>query len=106
MITGALAQCNRPRSLLFPPLDDFPHAMLSDYQDLVDDLVRDDSARITDDERNIAIDLAVKRYNKDRPRTKVQDLDPTSATKLPLPSAWETDFSALRSLDVKGKLLF
>src|SRR3990172_3496624 len=73
--------------------------MLSDYQDLVDDLVRDDSARLTDDDRNTAIDLAVKRYSKDRPKTQVEDLTPTSTTELPLPSAWETDFSVLASLE-------
>lgn len=73
--------------------------MLSDYQTLVDSFVRDDASRLTEDDRNGAIVLAVARYGKDRPRIKVADLTPASTTKLPLPSAWESGVSELRSLE-------
>jgi hypothetical protein len=73
--------------------------MLSDYQTLVTELVRDDAGKIAAAEKDRAIDLAVKRYSKDRPRLKVEDLTPESANVLPLPAGWETDFSELRSLE-------
>lgn len=73
--------------------------MLSDYQTLVTDLVRDDAGKIQAAERDRAIAFAVTRYSKDRPREKVEDLTPESAQLLPLPSAWEAEFSTLRSLE-------
>jgi hypothetical protein len=73
--------------------------MLSDYQTLVTELVRDDAGKIAAAEKDRAIDLAVKRYSKDRPQVKVEDLTPESANLLPLPASWESDFSELRSLE-------
>lgn len=73
--------------------------MLSDYQTLVTELVRDDAAKIVTAERDRAITAAVERYSKDKPNEKAQDLTPDSANLLPLPAAWETDFSELRSLE-------
>ena len=73
--------------------------MLSDYQTLVIDLVRDDAAKIQTAERDRAIQLAVRRYSKDRERIKVEDLTPTDANTLPLPQAWEADHSEMRSLE-------
>lgn len=73
--------------------------MLSDYQTLATDLVRDDAARIVTAERDRAIDAAVKRYSKDRPQEKVEDVAATGANVLPLPTAWETGFSEERSIE-------
>ena len=74
--------------------------MLTDYQTLVIDLVRDDAAKIITAERDRAIAAAVYRYSKDRPREKAQDVTPEAGGQLlPLPAAWETDFSDLRSLE-------
>ena len=73
--------------------------MLSDYQTLVIDLVRDDAGKIVTAERDRAITAAVERYSKDRPRQTAEDLTPTSANVLPLPSTWVTDFSTLLSLE-------
>lgn len=73
--------------------------MLSDVQTLVIDLVRDDAGKIITAERDRAITAAVERYSKDRPRETAEDLTPTSANVLPLPSAWVTDFSTLLSLE-------
>jgi hypothetical protein len=73
--------------------------MLSDHQTLVIELTRDDAAKIQAAERDRAIDLAVKRYSKDRPRETTQDVTPEDANHLPLPALWETDFSELRSLE-------
>lgn len=73
--------------------------MLSDYQTLVIDLVRDDAGKVVTAERDRAIALAVARYTKDRARGKVEDVTPTDANTIPLPSAWETDVSELVSLE-------
>ncbi len=73
--------------------------MLSDYQALVDDLVRDDTTKIATTDRDLAIGLASQAYSKDRPRTKVEDLVAAGGNELALPAAWEADFSELRSLE-------
>ena len=73
--------------------------MLSDYQTLVTELVRDDAARIVTAERDRAIQMAVQRYSKDKERLKVEDVVATAANTLPLPAAWEAEASELRSLE-------
>lgn len=73
--------------------------MLADYQTLVMNLARDDGGKVSTTQRDEAIGLAVNRYSQDRPREKVEDITPASANLLPLPDAWETDFSALVSLE-------
>lgn len=73
--------------------------MLSDYQTLVPKLVRDDAARLVSGDFDDAITHAVRRYSKDRPQEKAEDLTPAAANYLPLPTAWEPDFSALRALE-------
>lgn len=72
---------------------------LADYQALVDDLVRDDTAKITTADRDEAIARAVARYSKDRPRTKTEDVSAPGGNKLNLPSGWQTDFSDLRAIE-------
>jgi hypothetical protein len=73
--------------------------MLSDYQTLVDNLVRDDAAKIATTERDRALGLAVQRYSKDREKLAVEDLTPADANTLPLPAGWQADFSELRTLE-------
>lgn len=73
--------------------------MLSDYQTLATELVRDDAGRIQTAERDRAIQLAVQRYSKDKERLKVEDVVATGVNTLPLPAAWEADVSELRSLE-------
>ncbi|MEP9372612.1 hypothetical protein [Mesorhizobium sp. KR1-2] len=48
--------------------------MLADLQTLVDDMVRDDAARIDADQRDRAIALALVQYGRDRPRRFVSDV--------------------------------
>ncbi len=73
--------------------------MLADYTALVTAAVRDDAAKLAFDEVGSAIAQAVARYSKDRPRTKVEDLTAPGGNLLPLPNAWEADFSQLNSLE-------
>jgi hypothetical protein len=72
---------------------------LSDFQSLVQDLVRDDANHISDPQRNAAIDSAVARYSKDRPRQKVEDVAATGANTLPLPTNWQAGYSDLLDLE-------
>jgi hypothetical protein len=73
--------------------------VLADYQTLTNNLVRDDTAKITDADRDRALGLAFERYAKDRPRTKVEDLVAAGGNELALPVAWQADFSALKTLE-------
>ncbi|WP_119304959.1 hypothetical protein [Dongia deserti] len=73
--------------------------MLSDYQTLTDNLVRDDTTKITVADRDRALGLAFARYGKDRPRTKVEDLVGAGTNELALPVGWQEGFSDLKSLE-------
>lgn len=73
--------------------------MLADYTTLVTAAVRDDAQKLLSGEISGAIAQAVARYSKDRPRQKVEDIAATGGNLLPLPNAWETDFSQLNSLE-------
>ena len=72
---------------------------VSDFQSLVKDLVRDDANHIEDPQRNAAIDSAVARYSKDRPRHKVEDVAASGSNALPLPTSFQADFSRLTELE-------
>lgn len=72
---------------------------LPDYQRITDELVRDAAGKLTADERNRALAMAVARYGRDRPRTKVQDVTGDGTRALALPAAWEADFSAIRAIE-------
>jgi hypothetical protein len=70
-----------------------------DYQSLIVSLVRDEEEKITPDERDRALQLAVERYSKDRPREVVEDLAGQDSKQLPLPTAWENGFSSLINIE-------
>jgi hypothetical protein len=73
--------------------------MLIDYQTKVDALLRDQDARIESLDRNAAIADALREYSKRRPRLLVQDVSGDGTRLLPLPAAWVTDFSAIRTIE-------
>lgn len=73
--------------------------MLSDYQTLVTNFVRDDAGKILTTDRDSAIASAVERYSQDRPVEKAADLVGVSGQLIALPAAWEAEFSALKSLE-------
>lgn len=73
---------------------------LHDFDERVKRLVRDEDALLTEGDRETAIAAAVTRYSLDRPLSKVEDVNLAAAGQLlDLPAGWETDFSALRSLE-------
>jgi hypothetical protein len=73
--------------------------VLADYETLVADFVRDEASKLTTEQIGRAITQAVKRYSKDRPRQKVEDIAAPGGNLLPLPAAWEADFSRVDSLE-------
>jgi len=73
---------------------------LSDYQILVPKLVRDTAGRLTVEDIDEALGLAVTRYSKDRPRRVVVDLNIAAGGNLiDLPAGFEPEFSAIVSLE-------
>lgn len=65
--------------------------MLADLLALVDGMVRDESGRLTADDRSRAAQLALARYSSDRPREIVEDVISTGGGELPLPDAWQAE---------------
>lgn len=72
---------------------------LADYQTLVTALVRDDTGKITLADRDVAIDLAAKRYSGDRPRVLAADVVSDGTNLLPLPAGWIAEMSRVVSLE-------
>lgn len=73
--------------------------MLNDYQNQVTDFVRDDSSRITVEQRDAAIQAAALKYSAVRPRIVVADIADASGMIVALPAGWEDDFSQLQSIE-------
>ncbi|MEQ8605180.1 MAG: hypothetical protein RIB45_17850 [Marivibrio sp.] len=76
--------------------------MLSDFQAIVDDLVRDESAEITADSRERAIALAVTRYSTDRPRAAIEEVTAVAGEMQDLPPGWDAQFSAIAEVKRTG----
>lgn len=72
---------------------------LAAIQQLVSNLVRDDNAKVSNIQRDEAIELALQQYSTDRPRATVEDLTSLGGKVLALPAGWQADFSAIRSLE-------
>lgn len=69
--------------------------MLNDVKLMVNGLVRDESTRLTEDEKLAAISVALRRYGRDRPRRKVVDVTSAGGDSLPLPAGWESESELL-----------
>lgn len=73
---------------------------LSDYLDLVPNLVGDSDDRLTPSDQDGAIRLAVLRYSQDRPRHLVEDLTvAVEGNAVDLPVDWEAEFSEPESVE-------
>ena len=72
---------------------------LADYQTLVTSYVRDDAGKISNGDRDAAIESARQRYSLDRPRTAVEDLIAPAGNLLDLPAGWQAEFSRLVGIE-------
>jgi len=72
---------------------------LIDHQSLVESLVRDDANKIDNNDYVKAVNSAVSRYSKDRPRTVVEDVVAPGGQYLALPNAWQTNFSNIANIE-------
>jgi hypothetical protein len=68
---------------------------LADFTALIADLVRDPDVRISDDQRDRALALAVIRYSQDRPLNMLVNIDAPGGSFLQLPAPWVEGLSAL-----------
>ncbi|MCU7877140.1 MAG: hypothetical protein KZQ84_10120 [Candidatus Thiodiazotropha sp. (ex Lucinoma borealis)] len=73
--------------------------MKLDYQKLVERLIRDDEDKLTPDDIDSAIDMAVTRYSKDRPNIAVQDEAAPGGQRLNLPTDWVAGFSDIQAIE-------
>lgn len=73
--------------------------MLSRYRKLVQNLTRDDADRLKSDDYDTAIKLAVTRYSKDKPATKVEDVSAPGGQRLNLPPSWVGAFSDIQAIE-------
>lgn len=72
---------------------------LSDFQNLLDNLAKDDAGRLDVDDRDSAIALAVMRYSKDRPRAVVEDVTASGGHYLNLPVGWDAESSTVQAVE-------
>lgn len=72
--------------------------MRADLLALMESMVRDELDRLSPDDESVALDLALHRYDRDRPRKLVKDVLSDGSDSLPLPDGWE-DESELVSVE-------
>lgn len=73
--------------------------LLADFQQLVDDLVRDKDQVITPVARGAAIEAALARYSADAPRLVVEDVTSAGGSTLDLPAGWAPAWSWLAMVE-------
>lgn len=67
---------------------------------LIDNFVRDDGGKLTPNDRDEALKLALEQYSQDRPLPAVEDVATGAGGKtLALPTAWQPDFSSISILE-------
>lgn len=67
---------------------------------LIDNFVRDDNGKLSPNDRDEALKLALEQYSQDRPLSAVEDVATgAGGTTLALPAAWEADFSSIDLLE-------
>ena len=73
---------------------------LTAYYTLISQLAQDSAGRLTPNDMDRALGLAVARYSKDRPRKVVEDVvSVLGGSFLDLPEAWESGFSVLQQVE-------
>lgn len=72
---------------------------LATYQTFVDSLVRDDAARITAEQRDAAIEQAVARLSRDKPRELLAEVTGASGQRVATPAGWVPGESRLVNVE-------
>lgn len=69
------------------------------FQSLMTSLVRDDDGRLSPDDVAAAVGLVINRYNADRPRTLIEDLEVLEGLVIETPGAWVNHRSSIVSIE-------
>lgn len=72
----------------------------ADWFKLIEGMAPDEGARLTSEDREQALALAVIRYSTDKPRPEAADVVTPDGYTVPLPSGWQPDFSRLTGIEV------
>lgn len=73
--------------------------MRNDYLTNIGRLVQDDADKLTADDLDTALDAALERLGRARPRQVVEDVVAEGIVAVPLPAAWIEDVSALQAVE-------
>jgi len=76
----------------------------ADWIKLIDGMAPDEGSRLTADDRENALALAVIRYSTDRPRPEAADVVTHDGFTVPLPEGWVPDFSRVIGVELPGKV--
>ena len=72
---------------------------LADYENLIDNKVRDDASIIQVTDRDQALLSAVIRYSNDKPDKEVEDVVAAGGQYIDLPAGWQDNFSSLKNIE-------
>lgn len=73
---------------------------MADWLHLIDGMAPDEGARLTAEDREHALGLAVIRYSTDRPRPEAADVVTPDGYTVPLPEGWVPGFSRVTGIEV------
>ena len=76
----------------------------ADWLKLIDGMAPDEGARLTAEDREHALALAVIRYGTDKPRLEAADVATADGYTVPLPEAWVPDFSRVTGIELPGNV--
>lgn len=74
----------------------------ADWFKLINSMAPDEGERLTDEDREQALDMAVIRYSTDRPRPEAADVVTEDGYTVPLPQGWHTDYSRVTAIEQPG----
>lgn len=76
----------------------------ADWFTLINGMAPDEGERLTDEDRENALALAVIRYSTDRPRPEAADVVTEDGFTVPLPEGWQPDYSRVTGIELPGSV--
>ena len=76
----------------------------ADWFTLINGMAPDEGERLTDEDRENALALAVIRYGTDRPRPEAADVVTQDGYTVPLPEGWQPDYSRVTGIELPGSV--